>query len=169
MDPPTSPRSCTRFGIAMLEAAGIGDAARCVTEAIVSGRALETFADMVEAQGGDPAAVYDPTLLPTSAHRGDVHARNSGVVTGLDAYEVGMAGVDLGAGRETAEDMIDHGAGITLAAKIGTEVEAGQALATVGSADPGTLAAALERLDRAYTIADDPPELSDLVREEITA
>ena len=157
------------FGIAMLQAAGIGDAARCVTEAIASGRALERFGDMVEAQGGDPAAVYDPTLLPTSAHTGAVHARDSGIVTGLDAYAVGMAGVDLGAGRETAEDMIDHGAGITLAAKIGTEVEAGQALATVGSADPGTLAAALERLEGAYTIADDPPELSDLVREEITA
>ena len=156
------------FGAAMLGSVGVDDADRQLREAIASGRALETFANMVEAQGGDPRAVHDPTLLATSTHTATVRSPRAGVVTGLDAYAVGMAGVDLGAGRTTTNQSLDLGAAITLLAKIGAEVEEGQPLAILHADDPVRLDAGVRRLGQAFAIADDPQDQAELVREEIT-
>jgi len=156
------------FGAAMLESVGVDDADRQLREAIASGRALETFANMVEAQEGDPRAVHDPTLLATSTHTATVGSPRTGVVTGLDAYAVGMAGVDLGAGRTTSNQSLDLGAAITLLAKIGAEVEEGQPLAILHADDPVRLDAGVHRLGQAFAITDDPQDKAELVREEIT-
>ena len=59
---------------------------------------------MVEAQGGDPDA-----KLPIAKHHAQIFAETSGVVTRLDAYDIGVAAWKLGAGRARKEDAVFPG------------------------------------------------------------
>ncbi len=55
-----------------------------------------------------------------------VTAPASGVLTRLDAYDVGVAAWRLGAGRARKEDPVQAGAGVELHAKPGDTVTEGQ-------------------------------------------
>ena len=82
-------------------------------EALVRGRALETFREWVAAQGGDQAVADDPDdVLPRAALQRVVLVPSSGYLAGIDAEGVGRAALALGAGRVSKDDPIDPGAGI---------------------------------------------------------
>ena len=96
--------------------------------AIESGEALERFRRMVEAQGGDPRVVDDPAgVLPAAPVREPLLADRSGVLAAVEAEEIGLASVDLGAGRRRKGDPIDPAVGIVVHPKIGDRLEAGTA------------------------------------------
>jgi pyrimidine-nucleoside phosphorylase len=132
-------------------------------EALDSGRALEKFRDVVEAQGGDPGAIDDPARLPRAPHATPVAAARDGFVTAIDAYAVGEALVALGGGRRRADDRIDPAVGIVLERKVGDPVRSGEPLAVVhaSSSGPGGI---VERLAGAIEIADAAPPPAELVR-----
>ncbi|ARQ68939.1 thymidine phosphorylase [Streptomyces marincola] len=108
----------------MLDAAGLPDADPA--RALADGSAMDRWRRMIAAQGGDPDAP-----LPRAAERHTVTASESGVVTALDAYAVGLAAWRLGAGRARKEDPVQAGAGVELHAKPGDEVTAGSPLLTL--------------------------------------
>ncbi len=155
------------LGVEMLllgaAAADTVDARRRLDDALSSGRALELFARVVEAQGGDPRVVEDDSLLPRSPEVGVVTADRSGYVARADARRIGLAAMRLGAGRERKEDAIDPGAGITILAKPGDPVERGEPLAVLRGGghvdDASALAAA------AFDVADEPPAVTPFVLE----
>jgi thymidine phosphorylase len=62
-------------------------------DALKDGRALDVWRRMIAAQGGDPDAE-----LPTAKETHEVLAPADGVLTQLDAYQVGVAAWRLGAG-----------------------------------------------------------------------
>jgi pyrimidine-nucleoside phosphorylase len=160
------------LGIEMLSVAGIEtnpDRARTMLEATrTSGKALEVFARVVEAQGGDPRVTEDPGLvLPKSPHRTDVAATEAGYLRGLDALKVGVAAMRLGAGRERKEDTIDPAVGITVLVKPGAQVEAGQAILRLSYRHPARLEEALSVLDGAIDIGDEEPESKPLILERV--
>lgn len=131
------------------------------------GRARAKLAEMVAAQGGDPAVLDDPGRLPRAPLRRDLPAPASGVVTGVDALAVGGAAVLLGAGRRRKGDAVDPAVGVVLHRKVGDPVRAGEALATVHARDEATAAAALERLRLSYRIGDIPPDRPQLILETL--
>jgi len=123
----------------MLDIAGIdADPA----EALRNGSAMDSWNRMIAAQGGDPAAP-----LPRSHEVHEVLARNTGVMTKMDALGVGVAAWRLGAGRARKEDPVSAGAGITLHAKPGDHVTAGQVILTMYTDDAQRFPQALEALD----------------------
>jgi thymidine phosphorylase len=149
---------------AMLELAGIDADPE---EAISSGRALDAYAAMIRAQGGDPDAP-----LPQARHRREVlPAPASGWLTRLDALAVGVAAWRLGAGRARKEDAVSHTAGVICLAKPGDYVQAGQAILEFRSDDPGRFAAAAEALDApdVITIGSEPPPEVSLVLDDVGA
>ena len=82
-----------------------------------------------------------------------------GVVSRVGALAVGIAALELGAGRRTKADAIDHSVGVLCFAKRGDAVLAGDELAEVHARDEASAAAAVEAVLAAYTIADEaPPE-----------
>ncbi|MCX6085587.1 MAG: thymidine phosphorylase [Caldiserica bacterium] len=99
--------------------------------AIASGNALRRFADIVRAQGGDPAFIDHPEVLPQAAVRWPVTAPGSGFITNIDAKGIGLAAMRLGAGRRTKQDAIDLAVGLVLDVKTGDAVSAGHQIATV--------------------------------------
>ncbi|MFJ9524210.1 thymidine phosphorylase [Streptomyces cyaneofuscatus] len=130
----------------MLDAAGLKDADP--EKALADGSAMDVWRRMISAQGGDPDAT-----LPTAREQHVVTARSSGVLTRLDAYDVGVAAWRLGAGRARKEDPVQAGAGVELHAKPGDTVTEGQPLMTLHTDTPEKFDYALKTLPDAYDIA----------------
>lgn len=128
------------------------DAESRLQDAIDSGRGLEVFAGVIEAQGGDPRVLEDPSLLPKAPNEHVVLSSESGFVTGCHARDIGVSAVRLGAGRATKKDQVDLGVGITLHAKVGDRIEVGDPLATVQWTEESKLADCLEILPTAWSI-----------------
>ncbi|MER7207116.1 thymidine phosphorylase [Streptosporangium sp. NPDC000239] len=151
-----------RLAHEMLQAAGIdGDPERALRD----GSAMDVWRRMIAAQGGDPDAP-----LPRAAETLEVTAPESGVLTGLDAYGVGLAAWRLGAGRERKEDPVSFGAGVVLHAGLGETVRRGQPLMTLHADDASRFERALAALDGAYVIAEGgAAEALPLVIDRITA
>ncbi|WP_103533500.1 thymidine phosphorylase [Streptomyces sp. SM11] len=130
----------------MLDAAGLKDADP--EKALADGSAMDVWRRMIAAQGGDPDAT-----LPVAREQHVVTARSSGVLTRLDAYDVGVAAWRLGAGRARKEDPVQAGAGVELHAKPGDSVTEGQPLMTLHTDTPEKFDYALKALPEAYDIA----------------
>lgn len=112
--------------------AGSEEEARSLLQAkLDSGEALESLKQMVRAQGGDTKQIDQPELLPQAELEIEVKAEKAGYVESIQAEEIGIAAMLLGAGRETKESVIDLAAGLVLRKKIGDSVEEGEVLAVL--------------------------------------
>ena len=125
-----------------------------LAQVIASGEALELFGQVIEAQGGNREVIDDPSLLPKASHRFEVKAPASGYVRAVNALAVGRAAMSLGAGRETKEQSVDPGVGITLNAKTGASVAEGAPLATLAFNDHDRVETALALLQEAWEIGE---------------
>jgi pyrimidine-nucleoside phosphorylase len=123
---------------------------RRAEEAMTNGSALEAYERWIRAQGGDP----DLSVLETAPVVKEVVAPRGGAVTGLGALAVGIAALELGAGRRTKEDAVDHAVGVVLRAKRDDEVEAGDVLAEIHARDEASANRAVEAVLAAYEIGD---------------
>ena len=145
--------------------------ARRQLEALVAdGRALERFRRWVQAQGGDPRVAEDVGLLPAAPVVRAVEAPRSGYIAEIDAEEVGLASVMLGAGRERKGEPIDPSVGVVLGPKVGQRVQAGDHLFTVHARSDREASEAAKRLLVAYTWSEEPvaapPLVYDIIRGE---
>jgi thymidine phosphorylase len=138
----------------MLDLAGLSDVDPA--DALADGRAMDAWRRMIAAQGGDPDAPL-PVAQETEVVRADV----DGVVTRMDALSVGVAAWRLGAGRARKEDPVSAGAGITLHAKPGDPVRAGDPVLTLHTDEPARFASAREALTGAVVVS---PEGSTMER-----
>jgi pyrimidine-nucleoside phosphorylase len=111
--------------------------------------------------------VADTSLLPAAPLKADVPAARRGFVKGIDALEIGLCSLAMGAGRLRAEEKIDPAVGIEILAKPGDAVERGQPLARMHLRAPD--AELGERIGRAFTFATRRPPEGRLVLERITA
>jgi pyrimidine-nucleoside phosphorylase len=119
---------------------------------IASGRGYEKFRELVSAQGGDVNVIDNPELLPQAQFSYEYRSRESGYISELNALDIGMASVKLGAGRETKSSDIDMGAGIVLKKKIGDYVKKDEVLAVLYSNNDANFTKATENLDNAYKL-----------------
>ncbi len=142
-------------------------ARRMLTAAVRSGEALEVFARVVEAQGGNPRVVDNPSLLPSAPRRAQVISPDSGWVESCHALTVGVAAARLGAGRERKEDAIDPGVGITVLAKPGDRVEKGRPLAEITYREESRWQSVRSQLAGAWSISEQPPPPPALIKERI--
>ena len=160
-----------RLGEEMLILGGISgdrDDARARLEGAVStGAAFEKFLEVVAAQDGDPSVLMDPGLLPRAPHEHVITAAESGFVTRCDALDIGVAAMRLGAGRENKEDDIDPGVGITVLAKVGEAVAAGQPLARLRYGDETRLPEPEGLVRQAFVVSPSPPEPPTLIYGEV--
>ncbi len=125
-----------------------------VLSAIESGLARDKFTSWIIAQGGDEALAKNPSLLPEAKIQHPVRATKSGYITKMNAEEIGIASVVLGAGRETKDSVIDHSAGIVLTKKLGDRVEVGDTLAILHTNNESTVKKAEADFLEAVTIGD---------------
>jgi pyrimidine-nucleoside phosphorylase/thymidine phosphorylase len=120
------------LGAAMLLLGGVADSLEDgktrLMRAIKDGRGLERLRRLIEAQGGDPRALDERTVMPTAQHRFELSSEQAGHVVGFDVEAIGRAGMLLGAGRARIQDSIDTGVGLEVRVRLGDRVEVGQPL-----------------------------------------
>jgi pyrimidine-nucleoside phosphorylase len=148
-------------------AATIAEARSKLGAAIATGAAARTAERMIEAQGGDPRVVSNPARLALAPEEVVIAAPREGFVTRIDALEIGLASVVMGAGRTRADQAIDHGVGIALEAKPGTRVAAGAPLARLYVRKQADAAAVADRVLSAFELGDAPFAARPLVLDRI--
>lgn len=169
---PADYTECTmKLTAKMLE---LGQAAKDETEArarlqavIDDGSALKKFAQIIEAQGGNPAVLYDYSVFPTARQVVPIPSPVSGYITAIDTEKVGMAAVALGAGRERVDSIIDPAVGFVLEKKVGDKVEKGEPLAMMHINDAARAATIIDRFQSACAFGDEAPAPRPLIIETI--
>ena len=136
-------------------------------ETITSGKALDTFARMVAAQGGNADFIYHPENFAKAPYVREVKLTESGYIAAVNTEQYGLASLLLGAGRNTKEDEIDLSAGYLLKKKTGDAVKAGDTLAVLYASREELFDAAERTLLNATTITAEAPEKRPLIFETI--
>lgn len=162
--------TCLTLGSHMLVLGGKADNAEAAKDILrnklASGEALAKFKEFVAAQGGDPAVGDDPALLRVSGRQLTVSAPRAGYVGHITAEEIGLAAMELGAGRETKESLIDLSVGVQLLRKTGDAVQEGDGLAVLYAKEgqaQGELERIAGRVQEAYRLQDEAPGHRKLV------
>lgn len=104
------------------------EAYKYLSELIKSGKAIEKLKELVTIQGGNAEVIDNPDLLPKAKYHIEVKSAENGYITAIEAEDIGIAAMLLGAGRKTKEDTIDFAAGITIVKKVGEKVAVGDTL-----------------------------------------
>ncbi len=137
-------------------------------EKISTGEAAAKLREMIKWQGASPEAVDNPVKYFKNAKlKFELKAETTGYVEHIDAKTTGMAGVLLGAGRNTMEDAIDYGAGIWLDKKAGDAVKKGDVIATLYASDKKRLADGAELFRQAVKLSKKKPAPYKIVKEII--
>ncbi|MFB6350756.1 MAG: hypothetical protein ABEN55_13625 [Bradymonadaceae bacterium] len=157
----------------MLDIAGEVDDREATQERLEAmledGTALEKFREIIEAQDGDPTACDDPReVLATADHVEAFEAPTSGIIERIDAEEVGLASLALGAGRQTKDDEIDHAVGLVFRNKRGASVEQGEPILDIHYNDHSELEACKARLEEAIEVGEGPADEKPLVYETLS-
>jgi pyrimidine-nucleoside phosphorylase len=122
---------------------------------LADGSGYRKFLELVQAQGGDVDVIEHPERLPHASIVRTVKADRAGFIQRINALEVGLTSVDLGAGRAKKGDPIDYAVGMLVHVKVADRVEADQVLFTIHANDQDQAIAAEERLRRAIVIGDE--------------
>ena len=132
--------------------------------AVQDGSALETYDRWVRAQGGDPSedALQRAPVVRT------LEAPETGYVRALRALPVGIAALELGAGRSRKDDAIDHAVGVVCLLKRGDKVERGEALAEIHARTDDAANAAADRVLAAYELGESPPDHRPILLDLVT-
>lgn len=160
---------CLTLGTCILTAAGLAknddEARQLLLGTIESGAALRKLAEFVEAQYGDPQAVYDPSILPMAPVQMEVPAQTAGYVQALDALGIGMTSLKLGGGRVTKESVVDLSVGVVVHKKVGDPVALGESLATIHAANEADALAAVEQYRTCVTVSAEAPKAEPFIKE----
>ena len=141
----------------------LGEKASSITEGIEiaetqieNGKAFEKFVEIIKLQGGETKYILHPDKYPKPKYNEIIRSGVDGYLSEINTFELGMASVELGAGRITKEDKIDHKAGIIFKYKLGDKIKKGDIIAELFSASPQKIKLAKGRFKNILKFSDSP-------------
>ena len=102
-------------------------------EQITQGYAFERFVEIVKAQKGDIKYLYNPGKYRKPKFKRVIKSVEDSFLNSVNTFEMGLAAVELGAGRLKKDDMVDPAAGIKFNFKIGDKINKGDIIAELYS------------------------------------
>lgn len=157
---------CVELAAYMLLLAEKGSLEECrilARKTLEDGSALRKFAETISAQGGDARVIDDYSIFPQAKFFKQIFSQKSAYISEMDCQGCGISAMILGAGRAAKEDLIDHSAGIILAAKVGDFVEEGQLLATLYTNNQDSLSSAESLFMESLTFSQQKPPEFELI------
>ena len=132
---------CVQAGI-LLAASGIiedmEEGALMIHNSLNDGSAFAKFLDMVESQGGnrddfasDHSMLSSLGLLDGNLLSTEIYVEENGWINDIDAMSIALACLELGSGRKTLTDTVDHAVGAIIEAQVGDEIETGEPLIVI--------------------------------------
>lgn len=109
------------------------DGEKTAEEKIRNGSVFEKFLDIVKAQGGDTSYIINHEKYPKSSYSKIIKSPLNGYLNSVNTFQLGIAALELGAGRMKKEDKIDPKAGIVFHFKIGDKIKKGDVIAEIFS------------------------------------
>ncbi|MDE7097648.1 MAG: thymidine phosphorylase, partial [Ruminococcus sp.] len=128
--------TCIELTANMLELAEKGSYEECVEmakDSIKSGRALAVLKETIRLHGGDERICDNAELLPKAKFSHTICSSRDVEIISVNAEEIGMASLLLGAGRIEKDDDIDSTAGIVLEFSVGDKISVDAPLMTLYS------------------------------------
>ncbi|MEG0517211.1 MAG: pyrimidine-nucleoside phosphorylase, partial [Cetobacterium sp.] len=133
-----------------------------------SGKALNKFKELIKAQGGNPDFIDNNERFKKAKYIVPVISEDMGIVKRINAENIGIVAMELGAGRATKESIIDLSVGIVLNKKRGDKVKLGDVLAYIHSNDKEKIEKATKDIIRNYEIVskydDNIPLIYEIVK-----
>ena len=133
------------------------EAETLVKIAISSGEAFRKLKEWIVAQGGNGEWIENPENFPKAQYKEDIMAENDCYISYMNAEEIGISSVILGAGREKKDDIIDMSAGIILNTKTGDIIKKGDVIATLYTNNESTIKSAKDKFLSAVEFSDKKP------------
>lgn len=161
---------CIELATEIAYLSNLGDYNACkemVITSLSSGKALQTFKNMVVAQGGDVSYIDDTSKFKTSKYVIEVKSDKDGYIYSVNAENYGLASLMLGAGRNKIDDVIDYSAGIILNAKVGDYVTKNQTIATLYTNNEKSIKSATEVILNSTVINNQKPNTSSVIIDKI--
>jgi len=134
---------------------------------IENGNAYKKFLEITENQGGDISFLEDLKKYPKSKNSVTVKAKHSGYIDSINAFEIGMAGIELGAGRMKHDDVIDPKAGLQFTKKVGDRVVSDEIIVTLFT-DKNDFSDTVNRVESSIKISECVPVKTEMIRKIIT-
>lgn len=147
--------------------ASLKDGNELAKQLIENGRAFEKFLQIVKAQSGNISYLKNLEKYPKPKYKDVIKMNESGYLSKIDNYEIGMAASMLGAGRMTKEDVIDPKAGIIFTAKLGDKINGGDVVGEIFSDEKYRLAEAKKRILEALVLSNKKPRRTKLIKQII--
>ncbi len=140
-------------------------------ENIRNGKGLAKFKEMLEQQGGDTGIIENYALLPVSAAKLEVKAKEAGFIASMDTAMIGRASQETGAGRMFKGQPLDFGAGVVMKKRLGDAIATGENLAIVYSESEEKCRSAAAFLEKAIVVKKEkepvlPPLIWKIIRQE---
>ncbi len=129
-----------------------------------SGKAFEKFLDIVKAQNGNIDFIINPDKYHNPKFKEVIKSNTAGYLSEVNTYELGMAAIDLGAGRKTMDDKIDPKAGIIFNYKIGDTINKGVVVTELFSDSKLGMDSAKKRVLGAIKISKEKPQRLKLIK-----
>lgn len=145
------------------KASSIEEGIQISKQQIANGQAFQKWLDIVEEQGGDAEIIRNPEKYPVSQFEFELKASRDGFISSIDSFEVGMASLELGAGRRAITDEIDPTAGIVFEKKTGDKISKGETILKAFTNKPTMIDEVSAQLFGAISITDEQPVVQPLV------
>lgn len=149
------------------QAGSVAEGVEKSKQAVKDGTAWQKWLDIVKEQGGDTDLIMHPDKYPEASFKKVIPSGKSGYVSVIDAFEVGIASLELGAGRKAKEDDIDPSSGILLRKKVGDKVEKGETIAQFYTNNRAELEESMNIFNRAVKVSDTKPGKRQLVTHRV--
>lgn len=143
--------------VALSKNISITEAEKLVENAISSGKAFEKFKEWIVVQGGNGEWIENPENFPKAQYKEDIIAESDSYISSMNAEEIGVSSVILGAGREKKDDIIDMSAGIILNKKTGDIIKKGDVIATLYTNNESTIKSAKDKFIKAIEFSNEKP------------
>jgi pyrimidine-nucleoside phosphorylase len=149
------------------KAKSIQEGERIAKQKIENGEALTKFLSIVELQGGNVNYIINPVKYPKSKFVKKVRSVLNGFIKEMNTYQIGMASLELGAGRRTKEDEIDHKSGIILYKKIGDYTKTGEVICELHSDSRTKIISAEQMISESIQFSKTKPVSPKLIKRVI--
>jgi pyrimidine-nucleoside phosphorylase len=149
------------------KANSVKEGEQIANQQINNGKAFNKFLEIVELQGGDINYINNPDKYPKPKYLKKVHSVENGFINEMNTYQIGMASLELGAGRRTKDDVIDHKAGIVLYKKIGGFINKGGIICELRSDSKAKIKTAEQMIFNSIRFSRTKPSIPKLIKKVI--
>jgi len=143
------------------------DARHLAENKLVDGSGYRKFKQVIQAQGGNPKALDEFSLLPNATGMREITSPRGGYISAIAAEDIGRASTLMGAGRDRKDDRIDPAVGVILEVKVGEKVDAGAVLCRLYYTNEARVDEAAELVEGAFRVSSQKAEDRELILEVV--